>query len=164
MPSEKGVDLRLRGLYHCVLALARWLSAGAPTTDDKVAAMYVYLRSPLFTYDLNGAPTNGRDALRTFLLETRRGYCEQFASAMAVLARAINIPARVAIGFTPGTRNADGDWVITNRDAHAWPEIWFPNEGWVRFEPTPRDDSTDIPPDYSIPPPPGSDAESGLPS
>ncbi|HSP37199.1 MAG TPA: transglutaminaseTgpA domain-containing protein [Frankiaceae bacterium] len=159
LPADVGVDLRLPGLDRSVLALARRLTAGAPTTYDKVAAIQAYLRSPAFTYDLNGAPRDGRDALRTFLLETKRGYCEQFASAMAVLVRAVGIPARVAIGFTPGTRDSGGDWVITNRDAHAWPEVWFPNAGWVRFEPTPRDDSAEVTPDYSIPPPPGSVTE-----
>ncbi len=164
LPPEVATDLRLPGVDRAVRRLALQLTASEPTTFDKVAAIQAYLRSPLFTYDLNGAPTNGRDALRTFLLETRRGYCEQFASAMAVLVRSINIPARVAIGFTPGTRDSNGDWVITNRDAHAWPEVWFPNAGWVRFEPTPRDDSTEVPPDYSVPPPPGTDSEPSLPN
>jgi transglutaminase-like putative cysteine protease len=165
VPDEVSVDRRLTGVSRDVLRLARDLTRSEPTTYDKIAAIQEYLRSPLFTYDLNGAPRNDGDPLRTFLLVTRRGYCEQFASAMAVLARAIGVPARVAIGFTPGTRDADGNWVITNRDAHAWPEIWFPTAGWVRFEPTPRDDSTEIPPDYSVPPLPGSvGVEQGGPS
>lgn len=163
LPPDVSIDLRLPSIDPSVRDLARQLTASAPTTYDKVAAIQQYLRGPLFTYDLNGAPRSGRDALRDFLLGTRRGYCEQFASAMAVLVRAIHVPARVAIGFTPGSRDSHGDWVITNRDAHAWPEVWFPNEGWVRFEPTPRDDSAEVTPDYSVPPPPGSlnDGNSG---
>jgi transglutaminase-like putative cysteine protease len=160
LPPEIGVDLRLPGIDPDVRRLARSLTASQPTVYDKVAAIQQYLRGPLFTYDLNGAPTNSRDALRTFLLDTRRGYCEQFASAMAVLVRSIGVPARVAIGFTPGTRDDSGDWIITNRDAHAWPEVWFPQSGWVRFEPTPRDDSAEVTPDYSIPPITGA-ADSG---
>jgi transglutaminase-like putative cysteine protease len=164
LPAEIGIDRRLPGLDRSVIDLARQLTGHEATTYDKVAAIQRYLRSPLFTYDLNGAPRGTRDPLRTFLLETRRGYCEQFASAMAVMVRAIGVPARVAIGFTPGTRDASGEWVITNRDAHAWPEVWFPRAGWVRFEPTPRDDSADTPPPYSVPPPPGSTGlESDLP-
>ncbi len=164
LPAEIGIDRRLPGLDPSVIALAQKITAGQATTYDKVAAIQQYLRSPLFTYDLNGAPRDTPDPLRTFLLETRRGYCEQFASAMAVLVRAIQVPARVAIGFTPGTRGSSGDYVITNRDAHAWPEVWFPRAGWVRFEPTPRDDAADAPPAYSVPPPPGSSGlDSGLP-
>jgi transglutaminase-like putative cysteine protease len=159
LPADVGIDLRLPALDPDVRHLAQQLTAELPTTYAKVAAIQQYLRSPLFTYDLNGAPTNGRGALRTFLLETRRGYCEQFASAMAVLVRAIGVPARVAIGFTPGSQATDGEWVITNRDAHAWPEVWFPQAGWVRFEPTPRDDSSVTTPDYSVPPPPGTTSD-----
>jgi transglutaminase-like putative cysteine protease len=156
VPAPVAVDLRLIGVSPQVRALARQLTSSQATGYDKVAAIQQYLRGPLFTYDLNGAPRGGRNALDEFLFNTRRGYCEQFASAMAVLVRAIGVPARVAIGFTPGSRDTNGDWVITNRDAHAWPEVWFANAGWVRFEPTPRDDSAEVTPDYSIPPPPGS--------
>lgn len=161
VPASVAVDLRFSGVSSRVRALAQQLTRDAPTTYDKVAAIQSYLRGPLFVYDLNGAPRDGRNALDQFLFDTRRGYCEQFASSMAVLVRAIGVPARVAIGFTPGSRDTNGDWVITNRDAHAWPEVWFPNAGWVRFEPTPRDDSAEVTPDYSIPPPPGSDSTTG---
>ncbi len=127
--------------------LAARLTASYPTEYDKAAAIQAYLRGPLFTYDLKGAPI-GNNALADFLLRDHRGYCEQFAGAMVVLAREAGIPARVAVGFTPGTRQADGSWLITNHDAHSWPEIWFPQAGWIRFEPTKRDDSTTAP-DYT---------------
>ncbi len=71
-------------------------------------------------------------------LRDKRGYCVQFASAMAVMARLRGIPARVAVGFLPGRLSPDGKtWSITLRDAHAWPELYFAGAGWVRFEPTP---------------------------
>src|SRR6185312_12991464 len=90
-------------------------------------------------------------ALSEFLFGSHTGYCEQFAGAMAVLARVAGIPARVAVGFTPGLKQPDGTWQITNHDAHSWPEVWFPQAGWVRFEPTPRDASTN-PPSYTLSP------------
>jgi transglutaminase-like putative cysteine protease len=76
--------------------------------------------------------------LKTFLTTDRRGYCQQFAWAFAVLARLVGIPSRVAIGYTGGSENAHGTWQVTTADAHAWPELYFPGEGWLRFEPTPH--------------------------
>jgi hypothetical protein len=90
------------------------------------------------------------DALENFLLG-KQGFCEQYASAMAAMVRALGIPARVGVGFTPGTRQPDGDWHVTTSDAHAWPEVWFNGAGWVRFEPTPRSSQVTTP-GYTIPP------------
>src|SRR5690606_36499419 len=67
----------------------------------------------------------------------RRGDCEQFAASMALMARIIGIPSRVAMGYTPGSEVRPGEWVVRSRDAHAWPELYFQGTGWVRFEPTP---------------------------
>ncbi|HET7486582.1 MAG TPA: transglutaminaseTgpA domain-containing protein [Acidimicrobiales bacterium] len=89
-----------------------------------------------FTYDLRVAPGSGKDALSNFLFHTKRGYCEQFAAAFAVLARSVGIPARVAIGFTPGEFLGDGLYHVEGRHAHAWPEVNL-NGSWVGFEPTP---------------------------
>jgi hypothetical protein len=83
-----------------------------------------------------GRDASGQDAVVAFL-RNKRGYCVQFASAMAVMARSLGIPARVGVGFLPGDRTQDGRWEITVRDAHAWPELYFASVGWVRFEPTP---------------------------
>ena len=71
-------------------------------------------------------------------LEDKVGYCEQFAATMALMSRAIGIPARVVVGFTPGTLDTQGEFVVSAKDAHAWPELFFTGIGWVRFEPTPR--------------------------
>ncbi|WP_322762435.1 DUF3488 and transglutaminase-like domain-containing protein [Frankia sp. Cr2] len=131
--------------------LARDITATRTNSYEQAMAIQNYLHDTNFIYDLNGAPTTQDGALAEFLFKTRRGYCEQFASAMTVLLRALGIPARVVIGFVPGTRQADGSYLITNKDAHAWPEAWFASTGWVSFEPTPRADGT-ITPDYALSP------------
>ncbi len=100
-----------------------------------------------FVYSTDPGSGNGLEQLRAFLNEERIGYCEQFASAMALMARTLNIPARVAVGFlgadpVPG---ADGEWVFSSHDLHAWPEVYFEGAGWVRFEPTPQDRATAVP-------------------
>ncbi len=151
LPPEVAPSIELPAdLSGQIYDLARKLTDTFTTEYDKAAAIQAYLRGPLFHYDLNGAPT-GNSALSEFLFVSHTGYCEQFAGAMAVLAREAGIPSRVAVGFTPGTQRPDGTWVITNHDAHSWPELWFPQAGWVRFEPTPRDASTD-PPGYTLAP------------
>jgi hypothetical protein len=138
------------GLPVVIARLTAKLTAGLTTEYDKTAAIQSYFRGPDYTYDLTGAPT-GDDALLKFLTTDKRGYCEQFAGAMVVLARQAGIPARVVVGFTPGIQQSDGSWLVTNHDAHSWPEVWFPQAGWVRFEPTPRDASTS-PPAYTTAP------------
>ncbi len=87
--------------------------------------------------------------LSAFLAD-RTGYCEQFAATMAVMARIIGIPARVNVGYTAGTRDGD-EWTVSLHDAHAWPELYFPGVGWVRFEPTPLSDGRGIDPAYAGP-------------
>ncbi len=91
-----------------------------------------------FRYALSTSPGTSGDDLVDFLDE-RRGYCEQYAGAMAVMVRAAGMPARVALGYTPGTVQEDGDRLITSRDAHAWVEVFFVDLGWVPFDPTPID-------------------------
>src|SRR5207244_7792488 len=89
-----------------------------------------------YTYDEYPPPTPY--PLATFLLLNRIGYCQQFAGAMALLLRMGGVPARVATGFTTGTYDsATKTWVVTDTDAHAWVEAWFPHYGWVSFDPTP---------------------------
>jgi hypothetical protein len=93
-----------------------------------------------FKYDETVEPTDNQYALVDFLTKTKRGFCQQFASAMAVLLRSIGIPARVAVGFTQGTFDSQTDvTTVTSADAHSWVEVWFGNAyGWLAFEPTPR--------------------------
>ena len=89
-----------------------------------------------FTYDTHVAPARSDDAVWDFIQSTH-GYCVQFATSMTIMARTLGIPARVAVGFLPGEAGDDGRYVITGRESHAWPELYFQDYGWVRFEPTP---------------------------
>ncbi|MHB8669310.1 MAG: transglutaminase family protein [Acidimicrobiales bacterium] len=111
---------------------------GPLTPYHQALALQTYLRNG-FTYDVAGVPPgHDEDALRRFLFVTRRGYCEQFAGSYAAMARSIGLPARVAVGFTPGSPDAEGTFHVKGKDAHAWPEVYLgPAEGWVAFEPTP---------------------------
>ncbi|MDR7483233.1 MAG: transglutaminaseTgpA domain-containing protein [Armatimonadota bacterium] len=130
--------LQLPALPARVFALARRLTDGQPTQYDRVMAVNRYLWQH-YAYDLTIPPQRRPgDAVDYFLFEERRGYCEQFASAMVVLLRAAGIPARLVTGYTPGTLNpVTGLLEVRNSDAHAWVEVYFPRIGWVEFEPTP---------------------------
>ncbi|MEJ2579786.1 MAG: DUF3488 and transglutaminase-like domain-containing protein, partial [Kineosporiaceae bacterium] len=98
-----------------------------------------------------GRGDSGGDAVASFL-HHRVGYCVHFASAMAVMARSLGIPARVAVGFLPGEPGAEGRYTVRLRDAHAWPELYFAGVGWVRFEPTPAG-RTGTAPAWTVPQP-----------
>lgn len=117
--------------------------------DIALALNQYFFKTGRFRYDVDVALANGKGDLESFLVN-KVGYCEQFAAAMAYLSRLAGIPARVVVGFTPGTLRNDGRYVVTNRDAHAWPELYFPSTGWVRFEPTTRNGTQR--PGYAVPP------------
>ncbi|WP_019877672.1 transglutaminase TgpA family protein [Sporichthya polymorpha] len=124
-------------LPNRVKQLADRVARGADTVLGRAIALQQWFRDPdEFAYDLRQRPGTGKDAILAFLND-RRGYCEQFASTMAVMARHLGIPARVNVGFTPGSPAADGSRIISAHDAHAWPELYLPGVGWTRFEPTP---------------------------
>jgi transglutaminase-like putative cysteine protease len=119
-----------------ILRLAGQLTADARTNyEAAVKLQQFFTKDGGFTYNLK---TQGQSnsALRDFLLRDRAGYCEQFAASMAILARLVGIPARVAIGYTGGTK-IGGKWTVTTGDSHAWPELYFEGVGWLPFEPTP---------------------------
>jgi len=119
-----------------IARLARRITAGDSTAYDKAKALQDYLRSH-YGYSLDIPPGHSDSALVQFLFVVRQGYCEQFAAAYAVMARAIGLPTRVAVGFTPGTAEADGYWHVLGMHAHAWPEVLLGQFGWVPFDPTP---------------------------
>jgi transglutaminase-like putative cysteine protease len=126
----------LPGAYAGVEALARRLAAGTDSPYGYVEAVLDDLRRG-YVYTLT-PPPGGRYPLAAFLLEKRRGYCQQFAGAMALLLRLGGVPARVAVGFSSGSHVVGTDtYRVTDRDAHAWVEVWFPRFGWVTFDPTP---------------------------
>ncbi|WP_116051929.1 transglutaminase TgpA family protein [Amycolatopsis palatopharyngis] len=140
--STSGIDRR-------VTELASDLTEGEITNFDKATALWEYFTGPEsgFTYDTQTAAAADSDALADFLFNGKRGFCEQFASAMAVMLRSQGIPSRVAIGFTTGYTTADYR-SITSQDAHAWVEVYFGDRGWVSFDPTPLADGRGYLPSY----------------
>jgi len=118
-----------------VRTLAESITRTAPTPYAKARALQDYLRSH-YTYNENVRPGHSDSALVSFLFDVKQGYCEQFAGAFAAMGRAVGLPTRVAVGFTPGRADGDVFHVETN-NAHAWPEVHIAGYGWVPFEPTP---------------------------
>jgi LPXTG-motif cell wall-anchored protein len=123
--------------YAHAYALARRLAAKAKTPYAYVMSVRNYL-SAAHGFSYTQTPARHQYPLASFLSNDKHGYCQQFSGAMAMLLRMGGIPARVAAGFTSGTYDKQsGRWIVTDIDAHAWVEAWFPNYGWVRFDPTP---------------------------
>jgi len=137
---------RIRQISEQVLAKAHLANA---SPFKQAVGIQNYLRT--FTYDENVLLTHTIDDIVDFLVNDQTGYCEQFATAMAAMARTLGMPSRVAIGFAGGKPGkALDELVVTSRNAHAWVEIWFDGFGWVQFEPTPRTDSVVVP-SYTFP-------------
>jgi transglutaminase-like putative cysteine protease len=129
--------------------LAHQVTDSAPSRFEKMVALQSFFRDK-FRYSLKKGENqgNGNQALLRFLVKSkggRVGYCEQFASAFAVMARTLDIPARVAIGFLDPKQIGDHEYVYSAHDMHAWPEVYFRGSGWVLFEPTPGQRAPDVP-------------------
>jgi len=119
-----------------ITGLAKDITADATNRYEQAVALQDYLRSGgNFTYDTSVSPGQG-DSVSTFL-DDRRGYCVHFATTMVVLARSLGIPSRMGMGYLGGQLTDDDVWEVKGSSAHAWPELYFPGQGWVRFEPTP---------------------------
>ncbi|MGY4646129.1 transglutaminase family protein [Cellulomonas sp. URHB0016] len=168
-PGDDGASLTVPTTSHSddIAALARELTQDATTPYEQAMDLQSYFRADTnFAYDTRVAPARSTDAVWDFL-RSRRGYCVQFATSMAVLARTLGIPARVGVGFLPGDNDGDGQYVVTGRKSHAWPELYFEGSGWVRFEPTPAV-QTGAPPIWSDPftaiSQPGSQPSEAVPS
>jgi transglutaminase-like putative cysteine protease len=119
-----------------VKSLARDLTATPPTPYDRAKAIEAYLRE--FPYTLN-VPQPGlqENIADFFLFELQEGYCDYYATSMVVLARSAGLPARLVVGYITGTYDStNARYIVTEADAHAWPEIYFPGYGWIEFEPT----------------------------
>ncbi|WP_249523651.1 transglutaminase family protein, partial [Modestobacter marinus] len=128
----------LPDLDPSVTALAEQLTDPAQSPYERVRAVLGLFTDPAngFTYSLSTSQGTTGDDLADFL-RLKRGYCEQYAGAMAVLVRAAGVPARAVLGYTPGQAEEDGERLVTTDDAHAWVEAWFAGIGWIPFDPTP---------------------------
>lgn len=114
---------------------SRWRASAARDIDVVRAALAYFHQEP-FVYTLT-PPSLGRDPVDAFLFDTRRGFCEHYATAFVTLMRAADIPARVVVGYQGGVYNPTGDYLIVRQaDAHAWAEVWLHGSGWTRVDPT----------------------------
>ncbi|UNZ19780.1 DUF3488 and transglutaminase-like domain-containing protein [Streptomyces sp. 891-h] len=137
---------------------ARKVTRGAKDNYDRAVLLQDWFASKGgFTYDTEVSAGTGVNAIADFLKQ-KEGFCIHFSFAMASMARTLGIPARVAVGFTPGTARGDGKMEVGFQDAHAWPELYFEGVGWTRFEPTPTRGTT---PPYAQPDAPDSDLDPG---
>ena len=119
-----------------VLTLAINLTKYQLTEYDQAAAIETYLHTYTYTLDLPSPPAD-RDVVDYFLFDLKRGYCDYYASAMVVMARAIGLPARLVTGFSSGVYDpVNAYYIVTQADAHSWVEIYLAGIGWVEFEPT----------------------------
>lgn len=131
----RGVQLP-PGIAPRARALAARIRSEAQSTQGVLLATLNFFRNQHFFYTLN-PPALGEDPIDEFLFGTRRGFCEHYASAFAVLMRAAGVPARIVTGYQGGTFNPVSDYLIVRQaDAHAWVEVWLDNQGWVRVDPT----------------------------
>lgn len=138
-PGPSGLEAT--GISAATRVLAASVTQDATTDLERALALQNWFRTE-FTYDLAVDYSGTADPTAEFLRE-RRGFCQQFASTFAILARTLGIPSRVAVGFTPGVAVAGPDeegritYEVRGRQAHAWPEVYLAETGWVAFEPTP---------------------------
>src|SRR6478752_5272909 len=148
--AELAPDLQLPPAYRtsALKELAVSNTAGQTTEFAKVNALATWLSGPQFTYSLAPAQPTSAPSLVNFLTKGKSGYCVHYAYAMTVLTRLLGIPARFVVGYTAGTRQKDGSYVVSTTDSHAWTEVYFPSMGWIRFEPTPAGQGTANTPDY----------------
>jgi protein-glutamine gamma-glutamyltransferase len=126
------------GPYAPLYRQSERVAGDAPTPYAAAVALEGWFRrTGGFRYDEHPPKAPG-PPLVAFVTRTKRGYCQHFAGAMALMLRMLGVPARVAVGFTPGSYDTkSGVWTVTDRDAHAWVEAWFPGYGWLPFDPTP---------------------------
>jgi transglutaminase-like putative cysteine protease len=140
VPSAFLADsLKLPPLHPDVTSLLRSIPLPETTLYDRVTAISRYLETH-YRYTLDVEDTGTSDPLRFFFLETKRGHCEYFATAMVMALRLHGIPSRIVMGFRGGELNPYGSYVaVRQRDAHSWVEVFFPRSGWIPFDPSPSD-------------------------
>jgi len=158
-PPAVQADEYVPSAYRSLRHLARHVTAHQHSDYAKAVALQNWFtQTGNFVYSIDGvSSSNSPQALKDFLTKAKKGYCQQFAFGMAVLARLLHIPARVVIGYTQGTLVTTDTWQVKTSDAHAWPELYFSGAGWLRFEPTPANiaglagQATAFSPPYSNP-------------
>ncbi|MEA2001741.1 MAG: DUF3488 and transglutaminase-like domain-containing protein [Actinomycetota bacterium] len=131
-------------------SLAGAVTAGAESVFERGLYLEAWFHSNAFRYSVDVEPGLEGNGVAAWLLDSespiyRTGNAEHYATAMAVLARTLDIPSRVVLGFAPGEPTDGGTVVLRDRDAHAWVELWVPQHGWVAFDPTPRADGDTTP-------------------
>ncbi|MDO7869334.1 transglutaminase family protein [Nocardioides jiangxiensis] len=144
-PTRPAADTALPSARPAwVRTLARKITAGARTNYQRAVDLQEWFQHD-FTYSTDTAAGSGFAALGDFLNHSRSGYCEQFAASMALLARELDMPARVSVGFLRPRHVTGLTYEFSAHDLHAWPEIWFRGVGWVGFEPTPTSHTGTLP-------------------
>lgn len=132
LQGSSNVSTQVRDLAAQIIA-----QAGAQTPYDKAKAIESWLRTYIQYNETIPAPPSGSDPIEWFLFQTREGYCNYYATSMILMLRSQGIPARMAAGFAQGTWDAEHNaYLVRERDAHTWVEVYFPGYGWVEFEPT----------------------------
>jgi transglutaminase-like putative cysteine protease len=127
-----GISGRVAGLAREIVT-----DAGANNPYDQAKAIETYLRTTITYNEAIVAPPDGVDPIEWFLFDSQEGYCTYYATAMVAMLRSLGIPARIAAGFAQGEHDsALGQFIVRERDAHTWVEVYFPGYGWVEFEPT----------------------------
>ena len=133
-----------------IASLASSVTSDASLPIDQALALQNWFREDGgFKYSTDREPGGGLETIQEFLTTSRTGYCEQFAAAMALMARSLGIPSRVAVGFLRPETLEPGEYAYRGTDMHAWPELYFDGVGWLRFEPTPASWTGDAAPTYT---------------
>jgi transglutaminase-like putative cysteine protease len=145
-----------------IRALAREIAADLDNPYDIADAVTDYLRANIEYTETVDSPPEGQEPLDYFLFDSRQGFCNYYASAEVVLLRSLGIPSRLAAGLAQGTQQEQsGTYVVLERDAHAWAEVYFPEVGWIEFEPTASQPPLSRPEDEELPQP--EEEESSVP-
>lgn len=119
-----------------IIKLSQSVVSNKSSIHEQVIALRDFFLDGSFVYDLKVDYSSSTNAMQEFI-KTRRGFCEQFATTYAAMARSVGIPARVVVGFSPGTPDANGRFTVTNKEAHSWVEVYLSNFGWLTIDPTP---------------------------
>ncbi|MFI5304493.1 MAG: DUF3488 and DUF4129 domain-containing transglutaminase family protein [Nitrospiria bacterium] len=121
-----------------LINLAKKASAGSSTLLEKTGAIQSFLKKN-YTYSLSVSSSRDFSPIEDFLFHQKKGYCEHFATAMVLMLRSLGIPSRLVTGYSPDEWNPYGNYYrVRQSDAHAWVEVYFPNSGWITFDPTPE--------------------------